>query len=60
MFDDQVNSVESATEEAKEHECEFDSSDEEIFDWIHECMEVWGDEVATDPHGGPETHSNKI
>ena len=47
IVDEQVNSVESATEEEKEHECEFDSSDEEIFDWIHECMEVCGDEIAT-------------
>ena len=51
IFDEQVNSVESAIEEEKEHECKFDSSDEEISDWIHECMEVWGDEVATAPHG---------
>ena len=38
VVDEHVNSVEPATEEEKEHECEFDSSDEEIFDWIHECI----------------------
>ena len=61
IVDEQVNSVESTTEEEKEHECEFDSSDEEVFDWIHECMEAWGDEVIAGPvpAGRPETHSKK-
>ena len=47
--DEQVCSAESATEEQNEPECEIDNSDEDAFDWIRECMEVWGDEVITGP-----------
>ena len=47
--DEQVCSVESATDEENDHECEIDNSNEDAFDWIHECMRVWGDEVTTDP-----------
>ena len=47
--DDQVCSVESATDTENEHECEIDNRDEDALNWIHENMKVWGDEVATDP-----------
>ena len=55
--DDQVCSVESATDTENEHRCEIDNSDEDALNWIHENMKVWGDEVATDPlpRGGSET-----
>ena len=47
--DEQVCSVESTTGEEKNHEYENHECDEKAFDWIHECMDVWVDEVNTDP-----------
>ena len=58
-------SIESATEEVKEHECERErereretererereNSDEEAIEWLHECMDGWGDELITGPFG---------
>ena len=49
MVEEQVCSVESATGEEKDHECEIDNSNEDAFNWIYECMKVCGDEVITDP-----------
>ena len=50
IVDEQVNSVQSRTEEEQLHECcKFANSDEEVFDWIHECMEAWAVEVITAP-----------
>ena len=49
--DEQVCSVDSATEEVKEHECERQNSDEEAIEWVHEYMDGWGNELIT----GPET-----
>ena len=44
-------SVESATEEVKEHKCERQNSDEEAIEWVHECMVSWGDKLITGPFG---------
>ena len=49
--DEQVCSGESATEEVKEHECERQNNDEEAIEWVHECMDGWGDEFITGPFG---------
>ena len=45
--DEQVCSVESATEEVKEHESERQNSEEEAIEWFHECMDGWSDEFIT-------------
>ena len=39
--DEQVCSVESATNEDESHEYENQYCDERAFDWIHECMDDW-------------------
>ena len=46
--DEQVCSVDPAAQEDNKYECEIENSDEDAFDWIHECMKVWCDEVITD------------
>ena len=47
--DEQVCSVESTTEELKEHECESDDCDKDAMEWLHECMDDGGDEAITGP-----------
>ena len=49
--DEQVCSVESATEDVKEHECERLNSDEEAIECVHESLEGWGDEFIVGPFG---------
>ena len=52
--DEQVCSIDSAVQEDIEYECDSENGDEDAFDWIHESMKVWGNEVDTDflPRGG--------
>ena len=45
------------TEEVKEHKCESHNSDEEAFDWVHECLNGWGDEFITGPLGAGDAQS---
>ena len=46
-FDEQVCSVESAAEEEKEYEYTEADCEEELIEWVHECMNDWGDEIIT-------------
>ena len=51
----------TAAQENNEYECDIESSDEDAFDWIHECTDDWSDEVRTDPlpRGGGRRHTPK-
>ena len=53
--DEQVCSVESAAEEEKEYEYTEADCEEELIEWVHECMNDWSDEVVTGPFGAGDT-----
>ena len=60
--DEHVCSIDPAAQEGNEYERDIENSDEDAFDWIHECMKVWCDEVITDPlprGGGGGGHTGK-
>ena len=49
--DEQVCSVEPATEELKENECQNNDYDEEAIEWVHECMNDRGNAFITGAFG---------
>ena len=53
-IDEQVFSTESAAEEEKEYEYEKSDCEEELVDWVHECMLDWIDEVIIGSFGAAD------